>query len=394
MLISLLRTKPHWPLLCIALSILPVEPVLANSLESCRTAVAEQSRVKAYESCLPLAQVGDADAAFLVAGILAMGLDAPGRNNKPDLAGAVQWLKVAAANGHTEASYNLAIAYHYGRGEDRNLAKAIHNYRVAAEGGNGKAMRNLAALYETGDGVERDLASAFTLYERSAQAGLADSQLKTALMLLSGDGVPQDPVTARYWLNRSAQAGNANAQMTLGVVLADVEPSASLYWYRQAARQDNAYAAHNLALTYYRSNRAKDLLMALAYADKSLALGHQQSQPLYQEILSEIQRSPAGVSESVAQLFQGIDWLQRQPAQRYVVQLARLQSATSVRRFVSGHKLKGTVSSIALDRAGSDYVVVLKQDFATKQEARERIRLDLPAELQKEAWIRNYGSLR
>ncbi len=376
--------------LCLAL------PAGAATIDDCRAAIADQHRLTAYETCLPLAQVGDPDAAFLVAGLYAMGVDLQGQQAAPDLKTAVKWLRIAAENGHGEAMYNLGIAYHHGKGARKDLQEAIRLYRKAAELGNGKAMRNLAALYETGQGVDQDLGSAFTLYEQSAQTGLSDSQLKTALMLLSGEGVAADPIKARFWLNLSAGNHNPTAQLTLGVILAETEPATSVYWYRKAARQNNPYAAHNLALIYYQSLTLKDLVLALAYADKSLELGNEKSRELYQMILRDLQSPDTMVKTAVVQATGSYDdeWLKLQPANRYVIQLARLHSDKAGQQFLSEHGIQGVARIVSLNREQNDFVVISLRDFSTEAEARQLILKDIPPLLQKEAWVRSYASLQ
>lgn len=376
--------------LCLAL------PAGAATIDDCRAAIADKHRLTAYETCLPLAQVGDPDAAFLVAGLYAMGVDLQGQQAAPDLKTAVKWLRIAAENGHAEAMYNLGIAYHHGKGAKKDLQEAIRIYRKAAELGNGKAMRNLATLYETGQGVEQDLGSAFTLYEQSAQTGLPDSQLKTALMLLSGEGVVADPIKARFWLNLSAANHNPTAQLTLGVILAETEPATSIYWYRKAARQNNPYAAHNLALIYYQSLTLKDLVLALAYADKSLELGNEKSRELYQMILRDLQSPGTALKTATVKTAgsYGTEWLKLQPANRYVIQLARLHSDKAGQQFLSEHRVQGVARIVALNQEQTDFVVISQRDFSSEAEARQQIQNDLPPLLQKEAWVRRYSSLQ
>lgn len=366
------------------------------SLELCRGAISDNQPLRAYDYCLPLAQLGDADAAFLIAGLYAMGLALPGETGQPDLAEAVRWLKTASANGHGEATYNLGVAYHHGKGVDADLPAAIRTYRRAAELGNPKAMRNLATFYETGNGLKQDLPVAFELYERSAQTGLADSQLKTALMLLSGEGVVADPIKARFWLNLSAGNGNSTAQFTLGALLEETEPHTSIHWYREAVKQNNGFAAHNLALVYYRSSYFNDLMLALAYADRGVELGNDKSQALYRLILQAM-KSPEWSAPVVRSKVVGVQdrhWLNQQPPQRFVVQLARLNTARSVQHFLREHQLQRLAHSIVLNPSGSDFVVLLNQDFANRADAQQQLLAALPEALQKEAWIRNYRSLQ
>ena len=69
---------------------------------------------------------------------------------------AVKLLTQAHDIGHVEATYNLAICYHYGYGTGENLAKAYELYLESANGGYGKGMELVGRFYNRGLYVERD----------------------------------------------------------------------------------------------------------------------------------------------------------------------------------------------------------------------------------------------
>ena len=107
---------------------------LSASTERCIKLFLQDQRLAAYQECLPLAQIGDRDAAFVIARLFAKGLD-----DRPDWNKVVEWLTLSAANGHGEAAYNLAIAHERGRGTPKNMTRAISYYQRAIELGNAKA---------------------------------------------------------------------------------------------------------------------------------------------------------------------------------------------------------------------------------------------------------------
>lgn len=368
---------------------------LAKDLERCQTLFLKGDLMPAYQSCLPHAQVGDAQAAFIVARLQAVGLEGP-----PDWGQVIKWLTIAAAGNHHEAAYNLAIAYQQGKGITADQQQALNYYRQSAELGNPKAMRNLALLYEKGEGVEKDLSRAFSLYQSSAEQGLTDSQLKTGLMQLQGEGSEKNPQAARRWIELAATAGDDKAQLAMGVLLIDFDPDSALHWYVQAVSRGNPYAAHNMALIYLEGTHVqKDLLQALAYASTSVELGNVASQPLYQRVLEELQQATPARAKLNTEMQQGGDflaeknlqWLKAQPAKYYVVQLARLNSRKSAASFIQEQDLLRKAYAIALDR--HDYVVLLKQAFRDKVKAQSAINAMLPPSITKEAWVRSYRSL-
>ncbi|RTE65584.1 hypothetical protein EH243_11635 [Amphritea opalescens] len=377
---------------------------LAADSDQCYRDYSAGKVLQAYNSCLPLAQVGDPQAAFIVARLYALGVE----GGPPNWETAVEWLTRSAAGGYSEAAYNLAIAHQVGKGTPVNLAESVAYYRQSAEQGNPKAMRNLALLYEKGDGVEQDLAQAFSLYQASAEAGLADSQLKIGLMLFRGEGVDQDRLAARRWIEQAAESGYDQAQLALAGILIDSEPANAIEWYQRSAAQGNPYAAHNLALVYSDGFIIPpDLLQALAYADVSIELGNPKTQALYDKILTKIQQegikgtalshrqdaadSQMGSATETAVWLRDRDWLQQQSPGFYAVQLARLASQESALRFMTEYQLQGRVDVVRL--AADDYVVLLQDSFADKAMAQNAYRDKLPSTLVNEAWVRSYRSL-
>ena len=358
--------------------------VQAATADRCAQLFLADQRMAALQECLPLAQTGDRDAAFVLARTYARGIE-----GKPDWVKVVEWLKISAANGHPEAAYNLAIAFERGKGTTQDIAKAIEFYHLSAEAGNGKAMRNLAALYEKGEFVSQDLAFAFELFQRSAETGLSDSQLKTGIMLLNGIGTERNPVAARYWFDSAAQAGHHQAQLALGGLLIELDPVTAVYWYKQSVERGNPYAAHNLSLYYSGDkNPTPDLLLALAYADTSISLGNSESQALYDRILRQIQAQ----SDQVKSKDLNLSWLKQQPSHRLVIQLARLESVSGVESFIQQHRLEQKARAVKL-KTDNDIVVLYNRDFDNAAAARQAISRDLPASLASEAWVRSYRSL-
>lgn len=380
---------------------------LAADTQNCLQAYTAGKEAQAFQKCLPLANEGDPQAAFILARLYALGVD----GKAPEWEKVVEWLRISSAANHAEAAYNLAIAYQKGKGTAADPQQSLKYYRQSSELGNPKAMRNLAMLYEKGKGVDKDIGQAFTLYQRSAEAGLTDSQLKAGLMLLQGEGVEKDPVAARHWIEKSADAGNDNAQLALGVLLIDFDPETAIHWYAKAAAAGNPYAAHNLALVYSEGQSTpQDLYQALTYARTSLELGNKATQPLYDRIQARIEAQDARQQGSEAAVksgsekagdetdrpkviadFKDLDWLKAQPPEHFVIQLARLTTSEGAYRFIRDYKLEAIARPLKLGQ--DDYVILTRESFVVKADAHNILKAQLPPALAEEAWVRSYRSL-
>ena len=64
---------------------------------------------------------------------------ANGQGVTQDLTAAVNWCRLAAEQGNSNAQYNLGTMYRLGRGVTQNAAEAAKWYRIAAESENTNA---------------------------------------------------------------------------------------------------------------------------------------------------------------------------------------------------------------------------------------------------------------
>ena len=76
-----------------------------------------------------------------------------GKGVPEDQAEAVQWYRLAAAQGNASAQSRLGLAYRDGHGVPQDKAEAVQWYRLAAAQGNAFAQYNLGRAYDHGDGV-------------------------------------------------------------------------------------------------------------------------------------------------------------------------------------------------------------------------------------------------
>ena len=84
------------------------------------------------------------------------------------------------------------------------LAEALNWYRLAAAQGDASAQFNLGQLYYKGEGVPQDYAEALKWLRLAAEQGQVSAQGHLAAMYGTGQGVPQDYVQSHKWLNLAA----------------------------------------------------------------------------------------------------------------------------------------------------------------------------------------------
>jgi TPR repeat protein len=88
-----------------------------------------------------------------------------------DASTVVERLRAAAANGDSNAMYNLGVSYHDGQGVPRDYAQAVAWYRKAVDLGHVAAMNNLGFMHRNGQGMPQDYAQAAAWYRKAADLG-------------------------------------------------------------------------------------------------------------------------------------------------------------------------------------------------------------------------------
>ena len=130
---------------------------------------------------------------------------------KGDTAGAVAIWRPLAEAGDADAAFNLGQAYRLGKGVVIDLAQAQNWLERAARKGHIDAQTTLGLLlFQNGNRV-----SAMRWLGLAAEAGEARALLMVGTALYNGDGVPEDPVKAYAYVSRAAAQGLAPAKATL-----------------------------------------------------------------------------------------------------------------------------------------------------------------------------------
>lgn len=154
---------------------------------------------------------------------------------------AVDWLRMAAESGRTEAFADYAEAlgdWVHGPGD---LEAARTWYERAGEAGDGLSAAIAAAMYINGEGGAADPERGVQLMRMGAELGAPSAMGSYALLLFQGaPGLPADPVRAADWARRGAEAGDGEAQFLYAYALASGDGAVqdlqrAYYWTRRAA---------------------------------------------------------------------------------------------------------------------------------------------------------------
>ncbi len=119
----------------------------------------------------------------------------------------IEELMAAAKAGHSEAMYQLGLAYFTGNDVDGDIPKAYEWYQKAADLGHVDAMMALADGYRLGKGIQRDDEKAFHLYDRLAEVGCVDAYNPLATYYYLGQGVERNLDKACEFYQKSLDCG-------------------------------------------------------------------------------------------------------------------------------------------------------------------------------------------
>ena len=159
-----------------------------------------------------------------------------------DDAEAVIWYRLAAAQGHATAQYNLGVRYGSGEGVPQDDIEAVIWYRLAAAQGHATAQYNLGVRYgaRSGRAADRRLKpSSGTAWPPRR----ATPQYNLGVLYGAGRGVPQDDAEAVIWYRLAAAQGHATAQYNLGVMYGTppVQPRAQACRRTTSGRREAQY---------------------------------------------------------------------------------------------------------------------------------------------------------
>src|SRR3954468_14347617 len=130
---------------------------------------------------------------------------------RSDYAGAVAIWRPLAEHGDADAAFNIGQAYRLGRGVPTNLSVAKSWFERAARQNHVDAQTTLGLLlFQNGDQAE-----GLKWLKAAAEQGEARALLVYGTALFNGDGVTQDPVLGYAFVSRAAAQGLGPAKDTL-----------------------------------------------------------------------------------------------------------------------------------------------------------------------------------
>ncbi|GES87833.1 Sel1 repeat family protein [Rhizophagus clarus] len=211
-------------------------------------------------------------------------------------------LQRLAANGDSEAQFNLAIHYMNGIGMQKDEKKAFNLLSTSSKKGNMDAQYYLAICYMDEVGTLRNEKKALKWFLRSeikyfkatrnksekkefkrilklAIANDSTAQNNIGNSYIDGEGICKNNKKAFNWYTKSAKAGNAIGQYNLGYcysngVGTDKDEKKAFEWHTKSA--NNGYALAQNRLGYYYENgigTEKDGFKAFEWYTKSAKTG-------------------------------------------------------------------------------------------------------------------------
>jgi TPR repeat protein len=124
-----------------------------------------------------------------------------------DIHAAIQWWRLAAAEGHLLSQYNLGSAYASGVGVPVDILEATHWWRMAALQGSVDAQYNLGVIYFEGKGVTRNISEASMWWYMAAMGGDPAAQFRLGYLAATGTGGDRNLRDAQLWWQRAAEQG-------------------------------------------------------------------------------------------------------------------------------------------------------------------------------------------
>ncbi len=127
---------------------------------------------------------------------------------------AVQAFRPAAQQGHAQAQFALAHAYHYGRGIVRDEVEALHWAKASAQSGQPQALVLAGDILQATnpDGAESYYRQAAPLLRMRADQGDGEASFALGYLYRNGRGVTQDPVEALTWMLIAQRSGMSPLQ--------------------------------------------------------------------------------------------------------------------------------------------------------------------------------------
>lgn len=150
----------------------------------------------------------------------------------------INMLRKAAASGHIEAQYELAMCFNLGNRISQNVSKAFDLLKSASQSGHVEAQYQLALLYELGRGIDKNLEKSFELYDKLASLNDSRGLWKAGLFLFEGYGTTKNEDEGLNLILKSASMENADACFWLANYFENKNIYAAFEWYNKTIQID------------------------------------------------------------------------------------------------------------------------------------------------------------
>lgn len=155
-------------------------------------------------------------------------------------------MKEAAQEGFADGQNTMGLIYLTGiPGIQRDSIEAHRWLQMADANGHVDATFNLALMYLHGDGVVTDKRYAAGLFKKAAEAGHEDAAINIATMLSKGDGIMQDARLGGQWLmkivkNKKGEDGWEELKKKIDAGTLDEESKKKMEEMMEDLREANA----------------------------------------------------------------------------------------------------------------------------------------------------------
>jgi uncharacterized protein len=249
----------------------------------------DQRKQDAIHIWTRLADAGDAHSSLL------LGLVLIRQPSSQSVSRGVERLKLAAELGDDEAMGALSQIYYSGVGPIPADGELCVNYlRMAADKGNTEAMLSLAHYYRVGDLVPQSYEESLRLNRLAAERGNPGGNYNLGLAYERGYGVAVNESVAFRHYELAAANGVTLAQHNLGVCYYNGKGTIqdrrkAVAWYLEAAAGDSHLSQHCLGLCFYHGEGVdENVVSALAFFLMAVDNGGGESKPFVSELLDSM----------------------------------------------------------------------------------------------------------
>ena len=161
---------------------------------------------------------------------------------------AFELMQKSAEHGYPAAQYQLALMHRDGIGSAKDVGKTIEWLKVAADNGHMQAIQLLADTFFTGKLVPRNDEEAYRYYLLGAEMGNAKCQYQTAVMLRDGIGTDASKTESDRWFTSYSHTLIGQSVMWAGEYIKANEFDKELLRELYSSLEGNTDALWNLLL--------------------------------------------------------------------------------------------------------------------------------------------------